>query len=317
MKSSNYPKVTILLATFNRAHLILETLESIANQTYANFECLITDDNSTDDTEVVVSAFIESDSRFFYFKKPKQYPQGLSATRNYGLDLAENLKGIYILFVDDDDIVGPRNLEVCISVFKDLDLDFIHYKIQPFTGGFKGFKSVELQPEGICNIDKTRLIEVLDNKIPLASCSVMWNKTALKYERFDEELPYAEELEFYARLIAKGRKGCAISAILYYNRKHLNSNTGAFNSGSPVYLKGLLDAYYKTVDNLTILNLDDYKLAKFFVWKAAIYNEKSLYKYVLKKMNLNFYNKLRLKSIYNLKPVISLILKSKKSSKKC
>ena len=125
MKSSTYPKVTILLATFNRAHLILETLESIKNQTYTNFECLITDDNSTDDTEVIVKAFRETDSRFYYFKKPKKYLQGLSATRNFGLDLAEERNAEYIQFFDDDDIMHPRKLELQIGpLIENSNLDF-------------------------------------------------------------------------------------------------------------------------------------------------------------------------------------------------
>ena len=63
------PQVYILLATYNRAHLIEETLVSIQNQTYTNFVCLITDDNSTDDTENVSKSFIKKDERFEYFKK--------------------------------------------------------------------------------------------------------------------------------------------------------------------------------------------------------------------------------------------------------
>ena len=96
----NY-KVTILLATFNRAHLIEETLNSIKSQTYTNWECIIVDDHSTDATPKVVSRLIAEDSRFSYFLKTGAYKKGLSGTRNYGLDIAESREAKFIQFFDD------------------------------------------------------------------------------------------------------------------------------------------------------------------------------------------------------------------------
>ena len=54
-----HPKVSIIMATYNRAHFILESLQSLLNQTYNNWECLIIDDGSTDDTEIVIKEFIK------------------------------------------------------------------------------------------------------------------------------------------------------------------------------------------------------------------------------------------------------------------
>ena len=63
-----HPKVSIIMATYNRAHFILESLQSLLNQTYNNWECLIIDDGSTDDTEIVIKEFIKKDSRLFLLK---------------------------------------------------------------------------------------------------------------------------------------------------------------------------------------------------------------------------------------------------------
>ena len=57
------PKVTIIMATFNRAHFILETITSIQNQTYSNWECLIIDDGGTDNTLEVITPILEQDNR--------------------------------------------------------------------------------------------------------------------------------------------------------------------------------------------------------------------------------------------------------------
>ena len=92
---SEFSKITILLATFNRAHLIVETLQSIQNQTYQNWECLIIDDGGTDNTSVVISPILEQDSRFKFLKRTGSYKKGLPGCRNYGLDLS---KGQYVIF---------------------------------------------------------------------------------------------------------------------------------------------------------------------------------------------------------------------------
>ena len=71
--------ISIIIPTFNRAHLILHTLESIKNQTYNEWECIIVDDGSTDNTEDVLKKYIDTDSRFRYFKRPLNHTKGPSS----------------------------------------------------------------------------------------------------------------------------------------------------------------------------------------------------------------------------------------------
>ena len=116
--------ISIIMATFNRAHFIVETLNSIQNQTFDNFECLIIDDGSTDNTVEVITPFLENDKRFKYYKRTPNYKKGLPGSRNYGLDLA---KGEYIIFFDDDDIVHPLNLELCVLELSRNEVSFCRY----------------------------------------------------------------------------------------------------------------------------------------------------------------------------------------------
>jgi glycosyltransferase involved in cell wall biosynthesis len=101
MKNSNNPKVSIIMATYNRAHFIVETLVSIQNQTFLDWECIIVDDGGTDNTKEVIKPIIEEDKRFLYVQRDDIYQKGLPGCRNNGLDIA---KGDYIIFFDDDDI---------------------------------------------------------------------------------------------------------------------------------------------------------------------------------------------------------------------
>ena len=103
---------SIIIPTYNRAGLIIKTLDSILAQTYNRYEVLIIDDGSTDDTEQRVIAFIteHSCSHFKYFKK-ENAERG--AARNFGANLS---KGRFLNFVDSDDYLLPNHLEVANKV---------------------------------------------------------------------------------------------------------------------------------------------------------------------------------------------------------
>ncbi len=113
------------MATFNRAHLIKDTLESIKNQSYENFECLIIDDGGQDHTKTVVEEFISADKRFSYIVRPDKYKKGLPGCRNFGLDICN---GDYVIFFDDDDIVHHNNLGINLNLLKDPEFDFSIFK---------------------------------------------------------------------------------------------------------------------------------------------------------------------------------------------
>jgi glycosyltransferase involved in cell wall biosynthesis len=105
------PFVSIILPTYNRAYLLKRAIRSILNQTYKNFELIIVDDGSTDNTEEVVEDFHDERIRYIACKKHR----GANAARNAGIKLAE---GEYIAFQDDDDIWLPRKLEIQVETFQ-------------------------------------------------------------------------------------------------------------------------------------------------------------------------------------------------------
>ena len=96
--------ISIVVPTYNRAHLIAETIQSLAEINYTNYEIIIVDDGSTDNTEEVVSQFLNE--KVTYHKKNNAER---AAARNYGANLA---KGEYINFFDSDDIALNNHLLV-------------------------------------------------------------------------------------------------------------------------------------------------------------------------------------------------------------
>ena len=107
-----YELVSIIMPTYNRAHLIGQTLDSVLAQTYPNWECIIVDDWSTDTSDEVVGEYVKKDSRFQYYQRPKDRKKGPNSCRNYGLELS---KGEFVKWFDSDDIMHPKFLENKLS----------------------------------------------------------------------------------------------------------------------------------------------------------------------------------------------------------
>lgn len=96
---------SIIIPTYNRAHMLTKTIESVINQTFSDWELIIVDDGSTDHTKELVASFIEKDARIKYIY---QENAERSAARNNGI---ENASGEYICFLDSDDTYLPNNLK--------------------------------------------------------------------------------------------------------------------------------------------------------------------------------------------------------------
>lgn len=100
----NPPKVSVIVTTYNRAHLVRETIDSILGQTFKDFELIIVDNYSADNTDEVIKSY--KDERIRYFKN--QNNGIIAINRNYGIGKAQ---GEYIAFCDDDDLWFPEKLD--------------------------------------------------------------------------------------------------------------------------------------------------------------------------------------------------------------
>lgn len=101
------PTVSVIIPTYNRAQFLGETIQSVLDQTYTDYEIIIVDDGSTDNTRDVIAQFDTPKLRYIY-----QENQGVSAARNNGIQQA---RGEYIAFLDSDDVFLPQRLEKCIN----------------------------------------------------------------------------------------------------------------------------------------------------------------------------------------------------------
>ena len=108
MNNKNF-LISIIIPVYNVEIYIEQCLDSIKKQSYQNFEVIIVNDGSQDNTESICKKIAQSDARFKYFSKENG---GVSSARNFGLD---NANGHYITFIDGDDWVDPNHLEILIK----------------------------------------------------------------------------------------------------------------------------------------------------------------------------------------------------------
>lgn len=299
------------MATYNRAHFIVETLQSIQSQTFTDWECLIIDDGGTDNTNEVISPILEQDNRFQFLKRPDNYIKGLPGCRNYGLDLA---KGDFIIFFDDDDIVHHENLNIGLGVLEINNVDFCHYQKLAFEGQKPLIVSNPITIQQY--LAKADIEKVVTQEIGLASCTVLWKKYCFDRIRFNENLLYAEEWECYSRLISENYIGIIISNILYYNRKHPNSNTGEFYTYNPIRRSSKKEAILLVVQNLKEKQLLSPSLLRYFIQLSLGFKEYHLVSQLLNSLQLPTLEKVKWQLFYFILPLrLSVFGKWKKIKK--
>lgn len=100
------PRVSVIVTAYNLGRYVMDTLASVEQQTMTDFECVIVDDCSTDETPQIVTGWTRTDPRFHYRKTPQNL--GLAGARNFGV---QHATGTYILFLDADDLLAPNALD--------------------------------------------------------------------------------------------------------------------------------------------------------------------------------------------------------------
>ena len=301
-------KVSIIMATYNRADFIIETLESIKKQVFTDWECLIIDDGGTDNTADVIAPVLKLDSRFRYLKRPTKYIKGLPGCRNYGLDLA---KGDYIIFFDDDDIVHPQNLELSVLELSRNEVSFCRYIRAVFYDTFD-YKFDYSKDYNSFFIDKRDVFSLLNQDLPFNSCAVLWKKECFEENRYTEHLLHAEEWELYSRILSTGVTGISIDKSLFFARKHSNSMTGQYFRLDPIRTQSNIDAILLVIKNLKEKQQLNYSIIRYFVANSYGYGEYDLFGQLMKQLEYTGFDYFKWRSFYFVLPLRFRITKLKK-----
>jgi len=297
------------MATYNRANLILETLASIQAQQFSDFECIIIDDGGSDNTVTILEPILKEDSRFVYFKRSEAHQKGLPGCRNYGISLAQ---GKHIIFFDDDDIVHPLNLELCVEELKRDDIEYCRYQRTVFYGEFNyEFDYSIVYDKQFLN--SSHVQEMIIGTLPFNSCAVMWNANCFANNTFNENLMFAEEWECYSRILADGVKGVSINKILFFGRKHDQSNTGEYQQKNPIRVQGKIEAALAIMNNLDSKKMLNKPLGNYFLALSKRMAEPIIFTHLVGLNQMKNKERLRLKIRYWIYPIFMFFYKLKKS----
>ncbi|MGH1518937.1 glycosyltransferase family 2 protein [Chryseobacterium sp. JK1] len=182
-------KVSIIVPSFNHAKHLEECIQSVKNQSYTNWECIIIDDGSTDDTRSVATKLTDDKIQYIH-----QENSGVSSARNQGIKAAT---GDYILPLDADDTLNPLALEKMLEVFEKNKDTLIVFSDTVYFGHIN--KTSNLQ-------EKFSMKELLlQNRL---FCTSMFPKKYFDQGIvFDEELIHGfEDWEFWIQLISSHRE---------------------------------------------------------------------------------------------------------------
>ena len=211
--------ISIIVPIYNVENYLRQCLDSIVAQTYQNFECLLINDGSPDNSADICREYVSKDSRFRYFEKENG---GVSSARNLGI---EHSKGEYITFIDSDDWVDSDYLEVlynslvderadiAISTYKRFEMGDNCWYVHAFQRGYdkKVFTNKKL-------MDELLSLDGFDNSYRFVSGKLV-HRNMLENIAFNVATPYGEDMEFWFKIYMISDK------VVYVNKETYNYRT--------------------------------------------------------------------------------------------
>jgi glycosyltransferase involved in cell wall biosynthesis len=220
---SDQPLVSIIIPTYNRAHLIGETLDSIVAQTYLNWECIIVDDGSSDNTDEVIGEYVQTDSRFKYYHRLEDYAKGANSCRHIGF-LKSN--GDYINWFDSDDLMLVNHIETKMKKMMSGDYDFVCCEVARMYNNKGCIKLVPIKND----YESNPVVGQFMGKLTLFTCGPLWHKEFLIKEKLyykknknDIRDTVLNDWVFNLNALLKKPKYYIIKKVLIYYRSHDNS----------------------------------------------------------------------------------------------
>ena len=210
----NKPKISVIVPVYNAEKYLDRCVESIINQTFKDFELILVDDGSTDDSGVLSDKLATKDKRIKVFHKENG---GVSSARNIGLD---NALGKYVAFCGPDDFIHPQMYEILYKFAKDNDAECVVCNFESFSD-FNNIKmqDITLENKYECFSGKQAYEYIrLSDKRNMLGC--VWNKLFLKSSihnlRFNTSLSYGEDLCFVLTFLSTIESMIVLNDVFLY-----------------------------------------------------------------------------------------------------
>lgn len=248
----NNPLVSIITPVYNSKDYLKETLNSVLSQSYTNWEHILVDDGSLDQSIAIIESYIKKDVRFRLLKRDR-LPKGRSTSRNIGIKEA---KGKYIIFLDSDDILMPFCLEKRVGVFEENQQDnFIVFQMEMFL------PNGEIR-DNLCTIpSENYLYSFLSFSWVWQTSCPMWKVSFLHDNSFtfDEHLSNLEDPLLHTQSLLLDNKNFSV----LYQQEYIDSQYRV--DYKPVDLKNLINSSIYFVEKVftEIKGREDNNLCKY------------------------------------------------------
>ena len=247
------PKVSVVIPTKNRAHYVSSAIQSVLDQTFGDFEIIVVDGASTDNTREVIAKF--DDERVRYIREKKD--RGVSASRNIGI---RRSRGKFIAFLDDDDLWMPTKLEKQLNLInKNSDIGVV------YTGCWEiNISGARARTGYIFFPLRGNIFSDILKKNYIGNCSEMLVRKEC-FDRiglFDEKLPASEDWDMWIRLSTHYQFDYVNEPLVLYrvHEKRISTNPYAKMQAAKLMFKKFSIYLNTSVNHRKILGYWHYQL---------------------------------------------------------
>lgn len=203
--SKGAPLVSIVLPTYKRARVLPHAIRSVLAQTYSNWELVVVDDNSPDDTAQVVAGFTDPSIRYVRNEPNLKLPRAL----NRGFSLA---RGDYLTWTSDDNLYAPRAVEAMVGRLQQGDCDLVYADYCLFSQDDDAGRPLDAQ------VDRLPDTVQLEKGNHMGACFLYTRRLYEAVGDYDPELFLVEDYDFFIRA-SKQFRFAHIAEPLYYFRR--------------------------------------------------------------------------------------------------
>ena len=231
------PLFSIILPTYNRRSLLPRAVESVLTQEYANWELIIIDDGSSDNTKEYVTGILNNKIHYHYHEN-----KGRSASRNKGLEKA---RGEYICFLDSDDELLSNYLS-CFQCLLNNTTQRLFLSGVGLVDNQSAFKILPSSDRSTCIV---QCLEGHFNLMPFC-----FHKSLLLTHRFDESIYYGEDYKFFVPIIAQNQittSNIATSYVHQHSHRTINKVFDNISDGYEQLKKSVLETLDNNFDSLS------------------------------------------------------------------
>lgn len=244
------PKISVIIPIYKAERFINNCLDSVVAQTYDNWEAILVDDGSPDESGRICDKYAKMDSRFRVFHKPNG---GVSSARNWGLD---NAKGEWVLFVDADDILLPNAIELCVRHSNDVEM--VCCGLQPMQEDGRVIHGQHSSIESFVILSPKMAELILTYQTICGPFCKLIKRNVIGNIRFEERLHKGEDAQFLVSVLISSDFDVYFCSDIIYKYRLLQNSLSHGNSTRQIMLIHSLIDYLK--DRLNDKNIIQHNL---------------------------------------------------------